>query len=80
MNSINSQIDMKNAIRNYLNKKIQAAKKQNAAVRGTYSDGKVTIGNKQYNAAFAVEMLLQDGLNVWCVINDTEDTAVIVGR
>ena len=80
--SYSSQSQMTNAITKYMKNKIESAKKKNAAVHGTLSlDGKVTIGNKQYPAVSTIALpVFKSTLSVWCVIDDNDSGAVIVGR
>ena len=53
--------------------------KLNTAVQGKFSNGKVLIGNRNYPADLAVDMPVKDGDYVWCVIDDSDTIAVIVG-
>ena len=69
---------MQRAIINYINSK-QSKEKNSGAVQGTYKNGKVTIGNKTYYADIVVDMPVQDGDSVWCLVADNKSTAVIVG-
>ena len=76
-------LKMQRAITTYINKKISNATnntgKTNAAVQGKFSNGKVLIGNVNYNADLAVDIPVKNGDTVWCVIDDSNSTAVIVG-
>ena len=53
--------------------------KLNTAVQGKFSNGKVLIGNRNYPADLAVDMPVKEGDYVWCVIDDSDSIAVIVG-
>ena len=75
-------LKMQRAITTYINKKISnttTGSKTNAAVQGKFSNGKVLIGNVNYNADLAVDIPVKNGDTVWCVIDDSNSTAVIVG-
>ena len=73
---------MQRAVVNYLNSRSlnnSNNTKLNAAVQGKFSNGKVLIGNRNYPADLAVDMPVKDGDYVWCVIDDSDTVAVIVG-
>lgn len=69
---------MQRAIINYLNSK-QKKGESTGAVQGIYNDGRVLIGNKTYYSDLAIDMPLQNGDRVWCLVADNNSTAVIVG-
>ena len=71
---------MQRAVLNYFNSRSTSGTiKQNTAVQGTFSNGKVLIGNKNYPADLAVDMPIRNGDVVWCVVDDSGSVAVIVG-
>ena len=72
---------MQRAVVKYVNSRGTGSSnnKLNTAVQGKFSNGKVMIGNRTYPADLAVDMPVKDGDYVWCVIDDSDTIAVIVG-
>lgn len=71
---------LQRAVINYVNSRNNTNQKSNnTAVQGRITGGKIMVGNKSYNADLAVDMAVFDGDTVWCVIDDSGTTAVIVG-
>ena len=72
---------MQRAVVKYVNSRGTGSSnnKLNTAVQGKFSNGKVLIGNRNYPADLAVDMPVKDGDYVWCVIDDSDTIAVIVG-
>lgn len=70
---------MQSAVIKYLQARSKTAKQNTGAVQGTFTGRKVRIGNKNYNYDLVVDMALEKGDSVWCVIDDSNSTAVIVG-
>ena len=64
---------------NYIAKVVNANKKNNATFRGQINGNSIWVGNKSYPFTLAIDININSGDYVWCILNDSKTKAVIVG-
>lgn len=74
-----SDAGLRMALKGYIDSQLPS-RKNNTAVQGVVSGGRVTIGGRRYYYDAAVDIQYDEGETVWCVLSDNAQTAVIVGK
>ncbi len=70
---------MQDTITSCMLQKIKIETDKKKARRGTVRGSSVIVGAKSYPYIPVVDMYFTDGDSVWCIVDDSQSTAIVVG-
>ena len=71
--------NMQNIVTSCMLQKIKIETDKKKARRGIVRGGSVTVGEKSYPYIPVVDMYFTDGDTVWCIVDDSQNNAIVVG-